>query len=93
MQHGITRDGVDFLVAPAVGIDGAREGGLLAQDVVPLQHDGQRFATQETVRQLHVPYHLIGVQRLVAIAALAEYVEVGAEIRAPGEGDLCVSAV
>ena len=93
MQHGITRDGVDFLVAPAVGIDGAREGGLLAQDVVPLQHDSQRFATQETVRQLHVPYHLIGVQRLVAIAALAVHVEVGTQVGAPWEGYLSVAAI
>ena len=93
MQHGIAGDGVDLLVAPAVGINGSREGGLLAQDVVPPQHDGQWFATQETLRQLHVPYHLVGIQGLVAIAALAEHVEVGAQVGTPWEGYLRVAAI
>ena len=93
MQHGIRRDGIHLLVAPAVGIDGTREGGLLVQDVVPLQHDGERLRAQEAVRQLGVPQQLVGVQRLVGIAALAEHVEVGREVGTPRERNLGVAAV
>ena len=55
MQHGIAGDGVDLLVAPSIGIDCTSEVGLLVQNVVPLQHNGELLATQETVRQLGIP--------------------------------------
>ncbi len=93
MEHGIRRDGVHLLVAPAVGIDGAAEVGLFVQDVIPLQHDGELLAAQEALTQLCVPYQLVGVQCLVAVSALTETVEVGAQVHSPRECDAGVAAI
>ena len=41
VEHGIASNGIDLLIAPAIGIDGTREVGLLVQNVIPLQHDGE----------------------------------------------------
>ena len=49
VQHGIAGDGIHLTVCPTVGIDGAREVGLLVQDIVPLEHHGEFLATQEGV--------------------------------------------
>ena len=77
MKHRIAGDGVHFLVAPSVGIDGTAEIGLLMQDVIPLQHHRECLSTQEAIAQLGIPYQLIGVERSIAVSALAIAMEVG----------------
>ena len=49
VHHGVAGDGVDLLVTPAVSVDGTCEVGLLSQDVIPLEHDREFLATQETM--------------------------------------------
>ena len=93
MNHAVRCDGIHLTVCPAVGAHRTGEVGLLMKDVIPLQHHGQFLATQETVRQLGVPYHFIGVQRLIAIAALTKHVEVGDQAGTPWEGDIRIAAV
>ena len=63
------------------------------QDIIPLQHHGQRFSTQEAVRQLGVPDQLIGIERRIAIASFTEHVEVGREVAAPREGHSGVTTI
>ena len=45
------------------------------------------------MRELGIPNQLIGVECLVAIAALAIHVDVCGEVAAPRDGDLCVPAI
>ena len=61
---------------------------MLLQNIVPLEHECELLASQEAMRQLGIPYHLVGVERLVGIATLAIHVQVGAEVAAPREGYL-----
>ena len=53
------------------------------QDVVELQTDGERLALQERLRQLRVPYQLVGVGSRVAIAPSARHVQAGGKLHAP----------
>ena len=93
MNHGVAGDGIDLTVCPAVGADRTREIRLLMENVIPLQHHCQRFSTQETMRQLHIPQQFVCVERTVAIATFAVHVKVGGEIGSPGKGYLRVSAI
>ena len=93
VKHSVSSNSVYLPVGPAIGIDIAREVGLLVQDVVPLKHHHQLLSAQEAMGKLGVPDYFIGVQRLVAISSLAVYVDVCAQGGFPGEGDLCVSAI
>ena len=93
MQHGIRGDGIHRAVGPAVGVHRAREVGLLVEDVVPLQHHREFLAFHETVRELRVPYQLVGIERGVAVAPLAEHMEIGGEIGAPRERDARVASI
>ena len=70
VHHGVAGDAVHLAVGPSVGRDGAAEVRLLIEDVIPLQHDSQLLAAQESVGELGVPDELVGVERLVAVAAL-----------------------
>ena len=49
MQHAIAGDGVVFGIGAPHRRDGAAEGGLLMQDVVELQGDGEGLALEETL--------------------------------------------
>ena len=93
MKHSVRRNGIHLLIAPAVGIDGTGEVGLLVQDVVPLKHDGELLASQEAMTQLGIPDKLVGIESLVAVASLTEHVSIGREIAPPREGDTSVSAI
>ena len=49
MQHAIAGDGVVFGIGATHRRDGTAEGGLLMQDVVELQGDGEGLALEETL--------------------------------------------
>ena len=93
MKHRIRRDGVHLTVCPAIGIDVTGECGLLVQDVIPLQHNRQLLTTQETVRQLSIPYQFVGIQRGIAITPATEHVDICRKVSAPRESNLGVPAV
>ena len=93
VKHSVRSDSVDFLVAPTVGVDGTTEVRLFVENVVPLEHHGEFLALEETLRELGIPQQLVGVERRIAIAALAVHVHVGREVGTPGEGDLRVATV
>ena len=76
MDHGIGCDGIHFTVCPSVGSDITCEVRLFMEDIIPLEHDYQFLASQESMRQLCVPDKFIGIQRLVTIASFAEHVDV-----------------
>lgn len=65
----------------------------MVQDVIPLQHNGERLATQETMRDLGIPKQFIGVECLVTVASLAVHMDVGGKVGAPREGDPGVGTV
>ena len=69
MQHDVAVDGVVFCIRPHRGGDGSAEVALLMEQVIELKHDGERFAFEEALRELHVPYKLVGVERVVGVAA------------------------
>ena len=71
MQHRIAVDGIILRIRTGCSRNGTREGALLAEDIVELQHDGKRLALQETLRELRIPYKLIRIHAAVAIAAAA----------------------
>ena len=93
MKHGIGSNGVNLRVTPSVGVHCTGEVGLLVQDVIPLQHDGERLAAQETVAQLCIPNEFVGIQRLVAVASFAEHMGIGREIATPRECDSGIAAI
>ena len=45
------------------------------------------------MRELRIPYKLIGVECLVAVSPLAEHMEVGRQVGAPWEGNSCIASV
>ena len=71
MQHRIAVDGIILRIRTGCSRNGTREGALLAEDIVELQHDGKRLALQETLRELRIPYKLIRIHAAVAITAAA----------------------
>ena len=83
MQHGIRVDTIIRGVAPAHRVDASREVAHLMQDVVELQHHRQRSALQETLRNLRIPYQLVGVQRGITVSPPALVVHIGRETHAP----------
>ena len=83
MQHGVAVDAVILDVAALRGVDGSAEVALVVENVVKLQHHRQRLALEEALCYLRVPHQLVRVHRLVAVAASAVLVQVGAEAHAP----------
>ena len=71
MQHRIAVDGIILRIRTGCSRNGTRESALLAENIVELQHDGKRFALQETLRELRIPYKLICIHAAVAITAAA----------------------
>ena len=71
MQHRIAVDGIILRIRAGCSRNGTREGALLAENIVELQHDGKRLALQETLRELRIPYKLICIHAAVAITAAA----------------------
>ena len=71
MQHRIAVDGIILRIRTGCSRNGTREGALLAENIVELQHDGKRLALQETLRELRIPYKLIRIHAAVAITAAA----------------------
>ena len=71
VQHRIAVDGVILRIRAGCSRNGTREGALLAENIVELQHDGKRLALQETLRELRIPYKLIRIHAAVAITAAA----------------------
>ena len=61
MQHGIAVDAVILGITALHGIDDAAEIALLVQDVIELQADGERFASEESMTDLGVPYQFVGI--------------------------------
>lgn len=74
-EHGVAVDAVCLGIAAAVGIGSAVDIALLLEDVEHLERYGKRFATQETMTNLHVPNQFVGVERGVGISssAMVEY--------------------
>lgn len=68
VQHDIAVDGVVLRVRSHRGGDGAAQVALLMEQVIELEHHGERPAFEEALRELHVPDELIGVERVVGIA-------------------------
>ena len=68
MKHRIAVDGIILRIRTGCSRNGTREGALLTKDIVELKHHGQRLALQETLRELRIPYQLIGVHSAVIIA-------------------------
>ena len=71
VQHRIAVDGIILRIRAGCSRNGTREGALLAENIVELQHDGKRLALQETLRELRIPYKLIRIHAAVAITAAA----------------------
>ena len=71
VQHRIAVDGVILRIRTGCSRNGTREGALLAEDIVELQHDGKRLTLQEALRELRIPYKLIRIHAAVAITAAA----------------------
>ena len=71
VQHRIAVDGVILRIRTGCSRNGTREGALLAENIVELQHDGKRLALQEALRELRIPYKLIRIHAAVAITAAA----------------------
>ena len=71
VQHRIAVDGIILRIRTGCSRNGTREGALLAENIVELQHDGKRLALQETLRELRIPYKLICIHVAVAITAAA----------------------
>lgn len=71
MQHRIAVDSIILRIRAGCSRNGSREGALLAENIVELQHDGKRLALQETLRELRIPYKLIRIYAAVAITAAA----------------------
>ena len=71
VQHRIAVDGIILRIRTGCSRNGTREGALLAENIVELQHDGKRLALQEPLRELRIPYKLICIHAAVAITATA----------------------
>ena len=71
MKHRIAVDGIILRIRAGCSRNGTREGALLAENIVELQHDGKRLALQEALRELRIPYKLIRIHAAVAITAAA----------------------
>ena len=71
VQHRIAVDGIILRIRTGCSRNGTREGALLAEDIVELQHDGKRLTLQEALRELRIPYKLIRIHAAVAITAAA----------------------
>ena len=71
VQHRIAVDGIILRIRTGCSRNGTREGALLAENIIELQHDGKRLALQETLRELRIPYKLIRIHAAVAITAAA----------------------
>ena len=71
VQHRIAVDGIILRIRTGCSRNGTREGALLAENIVELQHDGKRLALKETLRELRIPYKLIRIHAAVAITAAA----------------------
>ena len=71
VQHRIAVDGIILRIRTGCSRNGTREGALLAENIVELQHDGKRLALQEALRELRIPYKLIRIHAAVAITAAA----------------------
>ena len=71
VQHRIAVDGVILRIRAGCSRNGTREGALLAENIVELQHNGKRLALQEALRKLRIPYKLICIHAAVAITAAA----------------------
>ena len=68
MEHRIAVDGIILRIRTGCSRNGTRESALLTKDIVELEHDGQWLALQETLRELRIPYKLIGVHAAVIIS-------------------------
>ena len=68
MEHRIAVDGIILRIRTGCSRNGTREGALLMQKIVELKHDGQWLALQETLRELRIPYILIGVHAAIIIS-------------------------
>ena len=77
MEHCVAGDGIHLTVGPTVSRYVTGEVRLLVQDIIPLQHHSKLLPFQESMRELHVPYKLIGVQRLVVITSFTEHIDIG----------------
>ena len=68
MKHRIAVDSILLRIRTGCSRYGTGESALLTKDIVELKHDGQWLALQETLRELRIPYILIGVHAAVIIS-------------------------
>ena len=92
-QERVAVDAVILRVRAPHGVDHAREVALLVEDIVELERDRERLATQEALRHLGVPKQFVAVERGVVVASAAVHVEVRGEARAPGRREVDGSAI
>lgn len=71
MKHRIAVDGIILRIRTGCSGNGTRESALLTKDIVELKHNGQWLALQETLRELRIPYKLIGVHAAIIISTAA----------------------
>ena len=68
MKHRIAVDGIILRIRTGCSRNGSGESALLTKNIVELEHDGQWLALQETLRELRIPYILIGVHAAIIIS-------------------------
>ena len=93
MEHGIARNGVILGVGALHGRDRTTEVGLLLKDIIELQREGERIVTKEALTNLLIPYHFVGIQRLISISSSAVHVQVSSNRHVPGQKDVGVETV
>ena len=79
MNHTIAGDGVILGITALGSGDDMADGGLLMQDVVELERDGEGLTLEETLRHLGIPDEFVGVHRVVSIATTALHIQVRGE--------------
>ena len=93
VEHDVRVDGVAPRVAALLRGDGAADVALLVQDVVELQAHSCCVAFEEGLRNLPVPKELVGVHRVVRVAAARTHAQVGRNAHAPVEVEVGLCAV
>ena len=86
MEHRIAVDGIILGIRTGCSGDSTREGALLTKNVVELEHDGQWLALQEALRELRIPYKLIGVHTAVIISTATADREACVQASSPRSG-------
>ena len=93
MEHGVRVDAVVASVTSPVGIHPTFVVALLIKKVIEVEGHNKRLALEESLRNLTVPYQLVGVRRRVVIASATVLVQIGRDFEALGQTQHHLSAV